>query len=129
MFDTIWYNSLNRPPLAPASYVFAPAWTMLYILMGISLLIYSLTKTDRKKRSGYLLFFAQLILNLIWTPIFFILKNIALALVAIIFLDISVFFNIKEFYKISRIAAILLVPYLIWILFATYLNAGYFALN
>ena len=90
-------------------------------------------KTKDKSRFlqelGYIYFIAQLIFNLLWTPSFFYLKNIVLALIVVIFLDIFVVLAVKSFYKVSKISGLILIPYLIWILFATYLNIGYFVLN
>ena len=86
------------------------------------------SKSDNKK-IGYVCFFTQLILNFSWTPAFFIFKNIIVALIIIILLDIMIFFTIKEFAKVSRLSALFLVPYFLWVLFATYLNIGFLVLN
>ena len=82
-----------------------------------------------KEFMGYTYFILQVILNILWTPSFFILNNPALALIDIIALDIFVLLNIIEFYKISKFSGLLLIPYLLWLLFATYLNAGILILN
>lgn len=128
MFNTSWYNSLISPPLAPSAFVFAPVWFILYALIFVSLAFYVISDGANKKL-GYIFFFIQLFLNLSWTPIFFGMKNILLALIAVILLDIFVALTIFEFSKASKLAAGLLFPYLIWILFATYLNSGYLFLN
>ena len=128
MFKSVWYYNLTKPPLAPPDWIFPPVWSILYFSMLVALLLY-LFKPSQNKKSGYIYFIAQLILNLLWTPAFFYLQNIVLALIVIILLDIFVILTIKSFYKVSKISALILIPYLVWILFATYLNIGYFVLN
>lgn len=123
------YQELIQPPLSPPAWVFTPVWALLYITILVSLILYIIKPTAQNKMSGYLWFGYQLLLNILWTPAFFILKNLWLALIIIIMLDIAVFFTIKNFYSISKIAARLLIPYFIWILFATYLNAAFVILN
>lgn len=135
MFNSNWYYSLTKPALAPPNWLFTPVWSVLYILLLVSLIIYISSKDkyghifNEGKRKGYIYFLIQLILNIIWSPVFFGLKNVGLALIVVILLDIFVYLTIKEFYKFSKLSAILLIPYLIWILFATYLNTGYLILN
>lgn len=128
MFDSIWFHNLIRPELAPPDWLFAPVWIVLYITIFVSFVLYCLKKVPDKK-TGYLFFSVQLLLNLTWTPVFFVLKNILLAFIIIILLDIFVFLTIHKFYSISKLAGILLIPYLLWILFATYLNGAYLVLN
>lgn len=128
MFNKIWYESLIKPPFVPSDVIFAPVWTILYLMIAISFIFYFIKKQEHKNL-GYIYFFIQLILNLLWAPSFFYLKNIVLALVVIIFLDIFVFLTIKKFYSISKIASMILIPYFLWIIFATYLNLGYLILN
>ena len=124
MFKSVWYYNLTKPPLAPPDWIFPPVWSILYFSMLVALLLY-LFKPAQNKKSGYIYFAVQLILNLLWTPAFFYLQNIVLALIVIILLDIFVILTIKSFYKVSKISGLILIPYLIWILFATYLNIGY----
>lgn len=129
MFNSLWFDSLNKPFFAPPSWIFSPMWTILYLMMFVALLLFVFKKTDISKTNGYLYFIIQLILNFIWSPIFFYMHNIAFALIVLLLLDIFVFLTIKKFFQVSRLAAWLLVPYFVWILFATYLNVGYFFLN
>lgn len=129
MFNSIWYQTLNRPFLSPPAWVFPPMWTFLYITIFVSLVFYAKDFNVRDKKWGYTLFLLQMLANFAWTPVFFGLKNIALSLAIIILLDVLVLFNIIEFYKNSKISGLLLIPYFIWILFATYLNFGYLVLN
>ena len=125
MFKSVWYYNLTKPPLAPPDWIFPPVWSILYFSMLVALLLY-LFKSAQNKKSGYIYFAVQLILNLLWAIVFFYLKNMFLAL---ILLDIFVILTIKSFYKVSKISGLILIPYLIWILFATYLNIGYLVLN
>ena len=128
MFNTFWYDNLNKPFLSPPDWIFMPMWTLLYITIFISLIFYIYAKS-KNKNSGYIYFAAQIILNILWTPLFFILQNISLALIDIVLLDIFTVLTMRKFYSVSKIAGILLIPYLLWIIFATYLNIGYFILN
>ena len=128
MFKSVWYYNLTKPPLAPPDWIFPPVWSILYFSMLVALLLY-LFKSAQNKKSGYIYFAVQLILNLLWAIVFFYLKNMFLALIVIILLDIFVILTIKSFYKVSKISGLILIPYLIWILFATYLNIGYLVLN
>jgi tryptophan-rich sensory protein len=124
-----WYNTLNKPPLTPPSVVFAPAWTILYILIFISLIIFLTTKTFEKKTFGIVLFVIQMALNLLWPQVFFYWHNMEFAFVIIILLVVFVLATIMQFYKVSKISAFLLIPYFLWLLFATYLNWGFLIVN
>jgi len=128
MFNSNWYETLNSPLLTPPNSVFAPVWIILYFLIFVSLMVYILSE-NKDKKYGYLFFIIQLFLNLMWVPVFFLKRNILGALFLIILLDIFVFLTLKKFYKISKWSGHLLIPYFLWILFATYLNFGYFFLN
>ena len=122
------YNSLNRPPLSPPSIVFPIAWTILYILMGIS--IYIIMQSKRKlKKNARLIYYIQLITNALWTPIFFGFKEYFLAFLWILMLIVFVITMILTFYKISKKAAYLQIPYLIWLLIADLLNISIVILN
>lgn len=128
MFNSTWYKSLIKPPLAPPDWIFAPAWAFLYLTILVSFALYLVAKGENKK-SGYLFFVIQMLLNVAWSPVFFGLQNIGFAFVIIILLDVFVYLTIRKFYSVSKLAGIILVPYLIWILYATYLNFGYLFLN
>lgn len=127
MYNSNWYNSLNKSPLTPPNWVFGVAWTILYILLAISFLltIYS------KKCKGFclpLIFFTlQLILNLLWTTVFFKWKQIVIAFIFIIVIIILTIITIILMRKISKKGAYLLIPYVLWLCFAGYLN-GYIML-
>lgn len=129
MIDFTYYKTLIPPPLTPPSEVFPIAWSVLYVLIFFSLIIYARKFTLHAKIKGYIFFVTQMILNILWVPVFFGLQNPQMALLVIILLNIFVLLTIKEFYKISKLSACLLVPYLLWIIFATYLNIGFINLN
>jgi tryptophan-rich sensory protein len=123
-----WYAILNKPVFSPPNWVFGPAWTILYILMGISLYLVWTSKF-KLKQNAFNLFFVQLGLNLLWSIFFFGLKNPTLALVDIVVLWIAIFLTIRSFYKINRLAGNLLIPYLLWVSFAAVLNLAIVILN
>lgn len=123
-----WYVTLNKPPFSPPNWVFGPAWTILYILMGISLYLVWISK-GKLKQNALNLFFVQLGLNALWSIIFFGMKNPTLALVDIVALWIVIFLTIKSFTKISKLAGNLLIPYLLWVSFASVLNLAIVLLN
>lgn len=122
------YNTLIKPPLSPPSIIFPIAWSSIYLLLGIS---YYLIKKDEIRTNNRLkvLYYTQLIVNYLWSIIFFIFKFRLLASAWIIILDILVFLMIKEMRHKKRVSAYLNIPYLIWILFATYLTIGIYLLN
>lgn len=121
--DLAWYNTLNKPFFNPPAWVFAPAWTILYLLMAISAIIIW------KKKKSLKIFWIQLALNLSWSPIFFGLKNITLALLVILIMWVYIVKTIKAFTKIDKTAGYLLWPYLAWVSFATILNLSIWLLN
>ena len=127
--NLIWYETLNKPPFTPQSEVFAPAWTILYILIFLSLVIFLAKHTNNNKTAGVVLFIIQLVLNFLWSPVFFYWQNISLGFAVVLLLDIFVIGTIIAFYNVSRISALLLAPYLLWLIFATYLNLGFLILN
>lgn len=129
-----WYNMIEKPALNPPSWIFGPVWTTLYLLMGIALfLIWRIEPTSAKQainiKIAFWIFGIQLFLNALWSMLFFGLESPALALVGIIFLWIFIVLNIFVFYRISSVSGLLLVPYLIWVSFATYLNYSIWVLN
>ncbi len=125
-----WYNTLSKPLFSPPSWVFGPAWTMLYIMIGISLYLVWTKKSDANtKQNALYIFFAQLFLNAIWSPIFFGLQSPFIALIIITLLWATIIININVFYKVSKTAALLLIPYLLWVSFATVLNFAIWQLN
>lgn len=121
------YNSLQKPFLAPPSILFPIMWTILYILMGISYgILENKSLTDSKINFIYYL---QLFVNAMWSIIFFILKWRLFAFIWIILLDILVIALIFQFYNKNKLSGLLQIPYLLWVLFASYLNLGFYILN
>ena len=122
------FNLLDKAPLTPPSWVFIVVWTILYILMGISsYLIYE--KNDLNSDTALKVYALSLFINFLWTPVFFGLKLRLFALIIIILLDLLVAYTIYCYHKIKKEAAYLQIPYLIWVLFATYLNFLTYLLN
>lgn len=118
-----WYSYLNQPVFAPPNWIFAPVWTILYILMGISLYVAWI------HHARLTWFWIQLVLNANWSLVFFGLHSLGLALLNIIVLWFSIAMAIKGFRRKSDFAAWLLVPYLAWVTFAAYLNWAIWKLN
>ena len=129
MYNTICYSELNKPFLTPPAWVFPPVWIILYALIFAALIVYTIKCKRCNKLKGYVVFVLQMLFNLLWSPVFFALNNISLALGIVIILDILVFLNIYYFSKVSRTSGILLLPYFLWICFATYLNLMFLVLN
>lgn len=118
-----WYQFLNRPVFAPPNWIFAPVWTILYVLMGISLYL------SWRHHARLIWFWVQLILNANWSLVFFGFRSPKLALINIIILWFSIVLTIKDFRRKSPVAAKLLIPYLLWVTFAAYLNWSIMRLN
>ena len=124
---SIDYNYLVNPPLSPPSYLFPIVWNVLYLLIGISYYIYRKNNNDNPLTIK--LYYIQLILNYLWSIIFFTLKLRTLAVIWIIVLVITIIYLMIRFYKEERTSFYLLIPYILWVLFATYLNIGIVVLN
>ena len=124
---SIDYNYLINPPLSPPSYLFPIVWSILYLLIGTSYYIYR--KNNNDDSLTIKLYYIQLILNYLWSIIFFTLKLRTLAVIWIIVLAITIIYLIIRFYKEERTSFYLLIPYILWVLFATYLNIGIVVLN
>lgn len=125
---TTWYVTLVKPFFQPPSWLFGPVWTILYVLMGISFWFIWKSRSSEKNRA-IKWFFIQLLLNGIWSPIFFGAHEIDSALAIIVLMWMSILLTILLFKKISKPAAWLLVPYLAWVGFATVLNFAIWRLN
>ncbi len=126
---TEWYASLNRPVFNPPGWVFGPVWTLLYILMGISLFLVWKSESGQVRNIAVGVFFVQLALNFAWSFIFFYSKMIGPALIEIIVLWITILIMMALFHKVRPLAAYINIPYLLWVSFATVLNASYYVLN
>jgi tryptophan-rich sensory protein len=124
-----WYQTIVRPDWTPASWVFAPVWITLYTLMGIALFFVWEKKGSVNIKKAVSVFGFQLVLNSLWSIIFFGFNNITLALVEILILLGAIIWTMVEFRKISKIAFYLLIPYLLWVCLATALNFNIWILN
>lgn len=120
------YKNVIKPPLSPPGVLFPIVWTILFILMGIS--IYRVTNNSDNKNL-VILYYAQLIVNALWTPIFFGLNSYLFAFIWLLLLLILVVIMTIKFYNVDKVSAYLLIPYIIWLLFAGYLNLGVYLLN
>ncbi len=124
-----WYESLHRPPLTPPDWIFGPVWTVLYVMIALSIFLFVKKRKTETGLAIYLLIALHLITNLSWTAFFFGLQSPGLALIDIFVLDVSLILMLYYFWKTSRTASILLWPYVLWVLFATYLNGAFYILN
>lgn len=125
-----WYVYLNKPIFNPPNYIFGPVWTVLYAMMGISL--YFVWVKGYKKvqvKRAINIFFIHLVVNTLWSIVFFGLHQLGLALIIILILFGMILYLIKIFRPIDRRASYLLVPYLLWVSFATILNLAIWRLN
>lgn len=125
--NSIDYSSLIKPLFAPPKILFPIAWTIIYLLMGISYYIYK--KEYRENNIVDFIYYLQLIVNFFWSIIFFLLKARLFAAIWIILLDILVAILLYYFLKKKKISFYLNIPYMVWILFATYLTIGIYILN
>jgi len=127
---TSWYATIQKPGFTPPGWVFGPVWTVLYLLMGVAaFLVWQRGLGSRIVRIALVWFLVQLALNAAWSPVFFGLHRIEPALVVIVLLWVAIVITMYHFFRLSRPAGMLLVPYLVWVSFATVLNASIWHLN
>jgi len=124
-----WYTTLARPALNPPSWVFGPVWTILYTLMGISAYLIWQQRGSEGAKLALWIYGVQLVLNALWSVLFFGLHNPALAFFEIIALLIFIIITTVLFWRISPLAGALLIPYILWVSFASYLNFSIWQLN
>jgi translocator protein len=125
-----WYSTLSKPSWAPPNWLFGPVWTTLYILMGIALFLVWREGLNRSDvRFAILIFAVQLVLNLLWSIVFFTYHSLFGGFIVIMILWIAILANIIAFSIISRTAGLLLVPYIVWVSIASYLNYSVYILN
>lgn len=126
-----WYPTLIKPSFNPPNWIFAPVWSMLYVMMGVAAgLVWSKIESDKEAVKKALVVFAiQLALNALWSYLFFGLHNPLLAGLEIIILWLMIYETYIQFVKINKIAGYLLIPYLLWVSFATVLNGSIWWLN
>ena len=124
-----FYTELNQPPFAPPPWVFPIAWVILYAMMGAaSYQIYD-KKDDPSRKTALVFYIAQLAVNFFWTLVFFRFKALGAAVAVLVLLNVLLILTIFTFRKVKKSAARLMVPYLLWTLFALYLNVGVWVLN
>lgn len=121
-----WYETLEKPFFNPPSWIFSPVWTLLYIMMGISLY---LLWTHKGSKDAKIIFFIQLTLNALWSPLFFGVKNLGLAFIEIVLLWTAILLTIITSYRVNKTASLLLIPYILWVSFAMILNFSIMILN
>jgi translocator protein len=125
-----WFVTINKPSWNPPSYLFAPVWATLYLLMGISLwLVWKSEAFAQSKKMAIIIFSSQLVFNFLWSILFFKFHSPALALMDIALMVVTIVITIFRFYSISKFASWLLIPYLFWVCFATVLNYCIWMLN
>lgn len=124
-----WYAHLNKPSFNPPNYLFGPVWTFLYLLMGVSLFMVWRSPVGPNRTQALRIFVLQLTLNFLWSFLFFRFNLPGLALLEIILIWISILTMILLFGRISKPAAYLQIPYLLWVSFATVLNGAIWYLN
>jgi translocator protein len=124
-----WYAFVNKPSFNPPNFIFAPVWTLLFLMMGVSLYLLWVAKKGGDRKLALRLFFIQLGLNVLWSIIFFGMRNPGLALVEIVVLWFGIFFSALQNLKVNKWSFWLMVPYLAWVSFAFILNFYIFILN
>jgi tryptophan-rich sensory protein len=124
-----WYRNLNKPSFAPPNFLFAPVWTILFFLMAIAAFLVWQNKNNPQAKKALIFYFVQLAFNSLWSIIFFGLHNPGVAFLEIIILWLLILLTLIKFYKIQKIAGLLLVPYLLWVSFASFLNLFVWLLN
>jgi tryptophan-rich sensory protein len=127
--DSPWFERLRKPPLNPPGWLFAPVWTTLYCLMGVAAWRISNAPPGDERRAALGLFALQLALNFAWSPLFFGLQAPWVALADIVLLLVLIGVTTARFARIDPLAGRLLLPYVAWVTFATYLNAAFAILN
>lgn len=126
----VWYAGLNKPFFSPPNWIFGPVWTILYVMMGISAyMIWKKRKESLEAAKGLSIFALQLILNTMWSVVFFGFRDPFFAFLLIIVLWSAILLTIFQFRKLSVNAALLLGPYIIWVTFAALLNAAVWLMN
>ncbi len=125
-----WYLTLQKPPFTPPNWLFAPAWTTLYLLMAIAAFLVWRTGLDKSStRTALIIFLVQLVLNALWSFAFFGLQSPLYGVIVILALWLAILFTILKFFPISKAAGILLIPYILWVSFAAVLNISVLLLN
>lgn len=125
-----WYAKLQKPSFNPPNWVFAPVWITVYLLMGISAyLVWEKNRKSKEAKKSLSIFGMQLVLNMLWSIVFFGLQSLLFGLIDIILLWIAIVVTVFKFFRISRTAGLLLIPYVLWVTFAMILNFYIWRLN
>jgi len=124
-----WYAGLEKAFFTPPNWVFGPVWTVLYVLMGIALYLAISSRTEKDKKLAYTLFGVQLALNTLWSVVFFGLHQLWLGVVVVVALWLTILATIWQFRRFSTTAAWLMVPYVVWVTYATILTISLASLN
>lgn len=124
-----WFVDLNKPSFNPPNYLFGPVWTILYVLMGISLFLILQKPNTKERKNAIVIFGIQLVLNFCWSFLFFKFHLLGIALIEIIVIWLSIITMIFLFMKVNKTAAYLQIPYLLWVTFASLLNGAIWYLN
>jgi len=128
MKDEAWYRQIKKSPLNPPSWIFPIVWPILYILIIISGVMY-VQKGGSIKTTGFIYYIIAWLLNLSWSPLFFKYKMAGTSFIVILLMIVFIYLTIKEFYVISKVSSYLLIPYLVWVSFASYLNGYIYFMN
>lgn len=123
------FEEIEKPPLSPPGWLFPVVWTILYVLMGVALYLVIITKTKEDKRPAIISFAGQLFFNFFWSIIFFNTRAYLFAFIWLILLCVAIVGNIYFFNRINTMSAKFLIPYIVWVIFAGYLNLGIYILN
>lgn len=124
------FENINQPPYSPPQWLFPVAWTILYVLMGIASYIVFTSNCDIEHKRNALIFYGiQLFFNFLWSPVFFGAKLYLFAFIWLLVMWVLIILTMQKFFKIDKTAGLLMLPYLLWVTFAAYLNFGVFMLN
>ncbi len=124
------YKGINQPPLSPPGWIFPVVWTILYLLMGYAAYRITQSGADPKEiKKAQHIYWAQLVLNFLWSPVFFGLNRYMLAFLILVAMWMLIYLTMIRFSKLDKLAGDLLIPYLLWVTFAGYLNFGVYLLN
>jgi benzodiazapine receptor len=124
-----WYLTLNKPIFNPPNYLFGPVWTILYLLMGTSFYLILQTPKNEIRTRAIIIFCVQLGLNFLWSFLFFKFQLVGIAFIEILLIWASILTMVITFYKLNKTAALLQIPYLMWVSFASVLNGAIWWLN
>ena len=124
-----WFAELNKPFLNPPNFIFAPVWTLLYISLSVFYWLIDREQYSPKTAEIKRLFIWQLVLNFLWTPVFFGMQNILSGLIILLIMDFLVYRIIRLTYGVNKFKVVVILPYFCWLIFATYLNLSLFLIN